>query len=132
MAGAQAHPHYLSFFNQLAGGSSGAHRFLVDSNFDWGQELGTLAEEVAERGNPPLWLAYFGPEPPERYGLRAKPLRGCAPVEGMVAISATLLRGLYSVENPFTEAPAGCYDWLLDREPVAEPGNSILLYQVAE
>ena len=130
LTGAQAHPHYLSFFNQLAGGSSGAHRFLVDSNFDWGQDLQTLAAEVAERGNPPLWLAYFGPEPPERYGLRAKRLPGCAPVKGMVAISASLLRGLYAVDNPFVAAPAGCYDWLLAREPVAQPGHSILLYEV--
>jgi hypothetical protein len=104
----------------------------VDSNFDWGQDLGTLAEEMAERGNPPLWLAYFGPEPPERYGLRVKPLPGCTPVKGMVAISATLLRGLYSVDNPFVAAPAGCYDWLLARDPVAEPGHSILLYEISD
>ena len=130
--GVRAHPHYLAYFNAIAGGSSGAHRFLVDSNFDWGQDLGTLAAEMRSRGNPPIRLAYFGPEPPERYGLRAQRLYGCDPVKGWVAISATLLRGLYSAGNSFQQAPPGCYDWLLALDPVAEPGYSILLYNVPE
>ncbi len=132
LVGAWVHPHYLSYFNVLAGGPAGGHRFLVDSNFDWGQDLGALAEEVAARGNPPIWIGYFGPERPELYGLNAKPLPSCRPVKGMVAISATLLRGLYSVDNPFVAAPKGCYDWLLAREPVAQPGYSILLYEISE
>jgi hypothetical protein len=53
-------------------------------------------------------------------------------VTGWVAISATFLRGLYSPDNPFVSAPAGCYDWLLSRDPVAEPGHSILLYEIRE
>ncbi|MDE0883949.1 MAG: glycosyltransferase family 39 protein [Myxococcota bacterium] len=132
VAGAAIHPHYLAHFNRLAGGPTGAHRFLVDSNLDWGQSLSALADELEARGNPPVWLGYFGPEPPERYGLRAKRLPGCTPVTGTVAISATLLRGLYSVGNSFASAPPGCYDWLLDREPVAQPGYSILLYEIPE
>ncbi|MDG2334553.1 MAG: glycosyltransferase family 39 protein [Myxococcota bacterium] len=132
IAGAAIHPHYLAHFNRLAGGPAGAHRFLVDSNLDWGQSLAALADELEARGNPPVWLGYFGPEPPEGYGIQAKRLPGCTPVTGTVAISATLLRGLYSVENPFVSAPPGCYDWLLDREPVAQPGYSILLYEIPE
>jgi hypothetical protein len=30
-------PHQLSYFNLLAGGSRNGHTFLIDSNFDWGQ-----------------------------------------------------------------------------------------------
>ena len=132
LAGAAVHPHYLAYFNALAGGPSGAHRYLVESNLDWGQGLAALAQEVKARGNPPVWLAYFGPEPPERYGLATRKLPGCTPVTGLVAISASILRGLYSADNPFASAPPGCYDWLLSREPVAEPGYSILLYEIPE
>ncbi len=124
------HPHYLAYFNELAGGPARAHRIAVDSNLDWGQDLGTLARFLEQRGNPPVHLAYFGPEKPERYGIRATPLRGCEPVAGLVAISATLLRGVYGVNAPFRPAPEGCFDWLLAREPIAQPGYSILVYDV--
>jgi len=50
----------------------------------------------------------------------------------LVAISATLLQRLHSPANPFRRAPEGCFDWLLEREPVAQPGYSILVYEIAE
>jgi len=130
--GAWIHPHYLAYFNPLAGGPANAHELLVESNLDWGQDLGTLAEELERRGNPPVWLAYFGPEKPDDYGIRSRLLRGCQPVRGWVAISATYLHGLYSPGNPFRNSPPGCYDWLLEREPVAQPGYSILLYHIED
>ena len=33
------HPHYLAYFNELAGGPSRGYRLLADSNLDWGQDL---------------------------------------------------------------------------------------------
>jgi 4-amino-4-deoxy-L-arabinose transferase-like glycosyltransferase len=126
------HPHYLAYFNELLGGPRRAYRQLVESNLDWGQDLGTLADYLEKRGNPPVWLAYFGAEKPARYGLRAKRLRSCEPVSGLVAISATLLQGLHSPANPFRRAPEGCFDWLLEQEPVAQPGYSILVYEIAD
>ena len=130
--GAWIHPHYLSFFNPLVGGPTEAHHALVESNYDWGQALPSLAEELEARGNPPLSLAYFGGEPPERYGIEGRRLTSCEPVTGTLAISATLLRGLYSLNNPFVPAPEGCFDWLLEYEPVAQPGYAILLYEIPE
>ena len=41
------HPHHLSYFNLLAGGPSGGYRFLIDSNYDWGQNDRFLARHVA-------------------------------------------------------------------------------------
>src|SRR5262249_51727095 len=32
-------PHYLAYFNELAGGPSQGYRHLVDSSLDWGQDL---------------------------------------------------------------------------------------------
>jgi hypothetical protein len=37
------YPDYLAYFNELAGGPSGGHRYLTDSNLDWGQDLKRLA-----------------------------------------------------------------------------------------
>ena len=33
------YPHYLSYFNELAGGPRHGYRYLVDSSLDWGQDL---------------------------------------------------------------------------------------------
>jgi hypothetical protein len=130
--GAWVHPHYLAFFNPFVGGPSAAHQALVESNYDWGQALPSLAEELERRGDPLVWLAYFGSESPERYGIQSRRLPACQPVTGTVAISATLLRGVYSLDNPFGSAPEGCFDWLLEHEPVAQPGYAILLYEIPE
>jgi hypothetical protein len=126
------HPHYLAYFNEVLGGPRRAYRHLVESNLDWGQDLGTLARYLRTRGDPPLHLAYFGPEQPARWGIRAARLVGCEPVAGLVAVSATLLQGVYSTSNPFRPAREGCFDWLLALEPVAQPGFSILVYEVPE
>ena len=33
------YPHSMSYFNELAGGPLGGHRYLLDANIDWGQDL---------------------------------------------------------------------------------------------
>lgn len=124
------HPHYLAYFNEVIGGPENGHHYLSESDLDWGQDLGTLARFLQERGNPRIWLAYDGPEAPEHYGIRARRLRSCRPVTGWVAIRASLLQGLRSLRNPFRPAPEGCFDWLREREPVAQPGYSILVYEI--
>jgi hypothetical protein len=125
------HPHYLAYFNEAVGGPAGGHRVLLESNLDWGQDLGTLADFLAQRGNPPVHLAYFGPEKPADHGIRGRPLQGCRPVSGLVAISANVREGLYRPQGGFGRRPkAGCYDWLSDHEPIARPGYSIYVYDI--
>lgn len=129
-AGFWVHPHYLAYFNELVGGPRNGHRYLLDANLDWGQDLVALADALHERGDPVVKLAYFGPERPETYGIREVPLKGCEPVDGLVAISANILDGLYAYPNVFATPTPGCYDWLRAREPVAQPGYSIFLYDI--
>jgi len=127
VSSAVAHPHYLAYFSELAGGSRQGHRYLLDANLDWGQDLATLAHWLRERGNPPVWLAYFGAERPASYGMRARPLPGCRRVRGLVAISANVLQELYRPSG-FGAPPEGCYAWLREREPLARPAPSIFVY----
>ncbi|MCS7179706.1 MAG: hypothetical protein N0A03_10680, partial [Anaerolineae bacterium] len=42
-------PHYLAFFNELAGGPYGGHHYLVDSNLDWGQSFKALKEWLGKQ-----------------------------------------------------------------------------------
>ncbi len=124
------HPHYLAYFNELIGGPRHGYRYLAQANLDWGQDLSTLGRWLERRGNPPVTLLYHGPERPESYGIRATRLRSCKPVTGLVVVSATRVHGLVGPKSPLRRAPEGCFDWLLEREPIAQPGYSLLVYEI--
>lgn len=94
--GAQAlwiQPHHLSYFNVLAGGPSNGYRFLVDSNFDWGQNDRFLSRHVAKTG--------------VEYQINPDPFR---PTSGAVLVNANALLGILN------GGPAA-YTWLRDLEP---------------
>lgn len=130
--GAWIHPHYLAYFNEAVGGPSHGADYLLDANLDWGQDVTTLARALERRGQPPVWLALYAVEDPSVYGVRGRPLRGCRPVGGWLAISANVRKGLYAAHNPLAPPRPGCYAWLDRYEPVARPGWSISLYRLPE
>jgi 4-amino-4-deoxy-L-arabinose transferase-like glycosyltransferase len=103
-------PHYLAYFNQIAGGPRHAYRHMVDSSLDWGQDLPGLADWL--RRNPPgatqVYLAYFGSGSPEYYGISSRRLPGYfdtwrrrdewyALTGGIYAVSATMLQTVYTM-----------------------------------
>jgi MFS family permease len=122
-----AYPHYLPFFNALSGGPERGADYLLDSNLDWGQDLKKLKAYLAAQGNPPLCLEYFGTANLHYYGVsgtgvpRSDP-QEIAQVDCVLAISVTLLKGLY--------VDPGSYVWLHDKTPVAKVGWSIWVYDL--
>jgi len=113
-------PHYLAFFNRLAGGPSKGYRYFVDSSLDWGQDLPGLRQwldrDSAAKGGARVYLSYFGTAEPEYYGIKALrlpdrfglfpsrpfPLKG-----GIYCISATSLEAAYwthSMEEQYWQA----------------------------
>jgi hypothetical protein len=125
-------PHYLAFFNLAVGGPSAGHRYLVDSNLDWGQELISLAEFQSAHQTGPVYLGYFGSADPAAYGVEYHCLPGLGyiecpesdlPANGWVAVSATCLQGLCTEEPDF-------YATLRGREPSAVLGYSMFLYHL--
>jgi hypothetical protein len=133
MAGAAsaAFPHYLPYFNELVGTDNG-YRLVVDSNYDWGQDLKRLARFVQERNVERIKVYYFGGSPVEYYlGGRYEfwdPARG--PATGWIAVSATLLEGGRGKPAPGFNDPTGYFNWLDNYEPVARAGKSILIYHI--
>lgn len=132
----RAYPHFLTHFNELAGGPAGGYRYLVDSNLDWGQDLRGLGQALRERGIPEVKLSYFGSADPEFYGIRGEllPSQMLPPprsvqrrieVGDVVAISATNLQGVYldPALQPFLAD-------LRARTPLFTVGNSIFVYRV--
>jgi len=134
-----AWPHHLSYFNEFAGGRRGGARILSDSNLDWGQDLPGLARFLREKGDPAVYLAYFGTAEPHRYGIRYRWLPGwlyrppreildrgvsLRPDPDWVAISRMTLHG---VRLPDPEM----FRWLEEYPVVAEIGGSIVVHDLA-
>ncbi len=103
---ALASPGYLSYFNVLGGGARGGSAHLVDSNLDWGQDLGRLKGWMARNGVAEIDLAYFGTADPLAYRIAFRkvamfldfyPEREVVrPEPGRyLAASVTLLAGVY-------------------------------------
>jgi tetratricopeptide (TPR) repeat protein len=95
----------LAYFNIAAGGSAGGHRWLLDSNLDWGQDDRRLAR----------WLAR---EPDWEVNPNLQPAR-----PGRFLVNANSLHNL----QRRSERP---YDWLRDWEPNRRVGAAWHSYEI--
>ena len=131
-----AFPGYVSYFNEAAGGARGGHRYLLDSNLDWGQGLKELGAYVAKERAGHIYLSYFGCADPHAYGIKYAPILMTActglpgdglPPEGqekkLLAVSVTNRLGVYYT-------PRALFSWLDSRKPVSVIGDSIWVYDV--
>ncbi len=118
----RTYPFYLPYANEAFGGPARTHRHLHDSNVDWGQDLGRLADRLRTRyPGERVWLVYKGGGEPSAYGIEASDPRTVAPerVHGLLVVSdsaAALARGRLA-------------DLLDGSTPVEEVGHSITLYR---
>lgn len=133
------HPHYLSFFNVLAGGPENGWRIVVDSNIDWGQDMEELGRYLAERGVEDAHISWFSTVSPQRYGIPGTSFLTWSPsyrdviyddlylerpLPGLYAISATQLAGPY-LHDDF-EGMA----WFRQRQPQDKVGYTYFIYEV--
>ena len=97
-----AAPHWIGYFNETVGGWRQGHRYLLDSNLDWGQDLLRLRARLAsEPDDRPVWLLQAG-HPPLPQGMKVRWLWGegshiphPAPIAGgLYVVSAGDLLGL--------------------------------------
>lgn len=123
------HPHYLSYFNELVGGPAGGHRFLADSNIDWGQDLKRLARYATDHPEERIKLAYFGSAVPEAYGLKAEMLPSSFPFGAMAelgagtyVISLTQYLGVYLPQARVENEPATARRILAETNALAQGG----------
>lgn len=138
----QSAPHFLAYFNQMAGGPTNGHRLLVDSSLDWGQDLPSLKDWLDENNRGPaaqnVFLSYFGSGEPNYYGIRATRLPFIngfkfihpryEPRAGLYCISATMLQHVYSsYRGPWTPDQENEYQLLrrLDRQASDATGQPL-------
>jgi hypothetical protein len=121
LSSARAHPDYLVAFNELA--SARPEHFLIDSDLDWGQDVGRLADTVRARRIDSLTvylLGFFDDSllPSVRHLVQPEWFPAPAPTTGWVAASA----------YPLYLRPG--IPWLQPRRPVARVGKSIYLFYI--
>jgi 4-amino-4-deoxy-L-arabinose transferase-like glycosyltransferase len=121
MAEITVYPDHLAYFNEIAGGPEGGRDWLVDSNLDWGQDLKGLGAWMKANGVDSLYLDYFGMACPEYEGVTIERYFN----GGYIAVSVTNLLGVYR------ESERERYRFLMEAEPVASIGHSIMVYNVS-
>lgn len=138
VAAARIHPHSLSYFNEWVGGPENGHRYLADSNLDWGQNLPELKRYLEEHRVAQVKLFYFGTDVPWRH-LPSEKLEMLAapwapeweremrlePAPGVYAISVNTMLGYF-----FRPLYRNYFAYFKARRPDARAGYSILIYHV--
>jgi hypothetical protein len=131
----RVHPHYLAYFNEIAGGPAGGFHCLVDSSLDWGQDLKGLGHWLRARGVSHVKLSYFGSADPAYYGLDASMLpstmsprpaqvtREIQPGD-VLAVSATNLQGVY-----LEPEDRRMMERIRRLTPLGDVGHSILIFR---
>jgi hypothetical protein len=127
------HPDYLSFFNVFAGGVG--ERYLLDSNLDWGQDVGRLAHWLqTEKPNTPYETRIWGPmshQPLPDPHFRVNDVLNLR--SGLFIVDENVKWSLcpvwddrYPGERRRLTLPA----WIFQREPVKRIGDSIEVYDI--
>jgi len=129
-------PHYLSYFNEVVDGSNNGYKYVVDSNYDWGQDLKRLNRWLGQNDIDIIYVDYFGGSDAGYYlGEKYRGWRGDSspqdfPKGNYLAISATFLQGGRGNPAPDFNQPTGYYRWLDNHEPITRIGKSIFVYYI--
>jgi len=85
-------PYYMTYSNEAFGGPANTYKWLHDSNVDWGQDLGRLADRLHDKyPGEPVFLVFKGGGDPAYYGIHARdPLKMPEDqVHGLLVVSNT-------------------------------------------
>ncbi|MCI0639665.1 MAG: glycosyltransferase family 39 protein [Gemmataceae bacterium] len=146
-------PHYLSYFNEWAGGPDRGTEHLVDSNIDWGQDLlflkDWLDQRQAPQGEERFGLAYFNLVDPRIVGIeyRLPPLLPpdwrdgeqldpgeIGPQPGLYAVSVHFVRGgSFAVPDGTGKSmtiPPESLSYFQQFQPIARAGHTLWIYRL--
>jgi 4-amino-4-deoxy-L-arabinose transferase-like glycosyltransferase len=113
------YPHSLSYFNELTGGPDNGHRYLLDSNIDWGQDLLYLKEWVEKHPEAEgIGLAYYN----------FINYRVCGAEFAEVPPDVGPYPSYFAVD--LHSLKAGPYRYFERFQPIAKAGYSIFIYHI--
>ena len=109
-------PHYLPYFNILAGGPSNGYKYLTRVNTDLGQDLKGLAKYLDRNNIRSVKLSYWGFAPPEIYNINYLPIKDIEkeiPEQEVYAIS------VHQIDE---------YKWAEEFKPRCKIGYTLFVY----
>ncbi|MFJ6080163.1 ArnT family glycosyltransferase [Streptomyces sp. NPDC092369] len=118
----RTYPYYLPYSNEAFGGPAKTHLRLHDSNVDWGQDLGRLADRLRERyAGERVWLVYKGSGVPSFYGIDAADPRDVpeSEVHGLLVVS----------DSSVAKARGRLAALIAGSRAIDEVGHSITVYR---
>jgi hypothetical protein len=137
-----AWPNYISYCNELIGGTRQGYHWLGDSNIDWGQDLKELKTFMNVHNIQRVQLSYFGTADPDHYGIdyeylpsgdaplpRTLPLPERQQSAPVMAISTYHYQGISFNEDEKSE---NVYRFLYRYEPNDLIGGSILIFNTQD
>jgi hypothetical protein len=117
-----AFPLYIQFFSEAVGGAKNGYKYLLDSNYDWGQDAKRLKQWLDERQVRHIYLDYFGTQYNIEYlkisntRVNAEQARNIA--QGILVVSASQLM-----------RPE--WQWLRDsHQPIDRIAHTLFVYQI--
>jgi hypothetical protein len=131
VASVWAYPHYLSYFNSIAGGSDEGYRHVSGSDVDIGQDLPLLADYLEREGVERVQLLYFGSVDPAIYGIDFDIPDGQLE-PGLFAVSVSLYHMGYPMYADGALRIVGPVEPVGIGAPVARLGGSIHVYRVGD
>ncbi|MGV9567929.1 ArnT family glycosyltransferase [Streptomyces sp. NPDC003480] len=119
----RTYPYYLPYSNEAFGGPAQTHLRLHDSNVDWGQDLGRLADRLRERypREREVWLVYKGSGEPSWYGIHGRDPLGVPPdrVHGLLVVS----------DSSIAKAQGPLKRLILGSRAIDDVGHSITIFR---
>ncbi len=137
-------PHYMAYISEIFLGPNNAHKIIVGSSIDHGQDLYRLKKYMDKNNIKKIKLSYFGQADPKDYNIsyeylpspnffvwvpdyKIPPLNerkeDCSEKKELIAISITNLKNVYLTNKT-------CFDWLKKSEPIDKAGYSIFIYDI--
>lgn len=129
---ARGYPNEIAYANEAWGGPKNLHKFLGDSNVDWGQSLYRVKDYVAAHNIGDCWIAWFGARKPTVAGLPCKLLAGPGYLEAIDTELQPVLPEKFSgtilISNTLLDYDLYPYLYFAQRTPDEVIGGSVLVY----
>lgn len=130
------YPHFLAYFNEVAGGPNKGYVYTVNSNLDWGQDLKRLKKWVDLNNIEEIYVDYFGGSDP-KFHLKEKykewsGARDPREIEkgSYLAVSATFYQGGRGRPVKGFDQSHSHYLWLSEKDLVKKIGYSIFIFYI--
>lgn len=127
-------PYDISYVNELGGTTQNGYNALVDSSYDWGQDLKRFSKWYKEAANgKSIKMSYLGTADPTYYGIKYSPLKyeDLKNPHGLIALSITNIK----LGGTFTEDRHKniiyndeIVEKIKNKKPITRIGTTIFVY----